>query len=207
MTDEAQPIEYRGVAVLMALGEDAGPAAPTHIESDAGAIFAAFAGAGHYSHVAAVYEEAHRQSRVSLAPLSLCLWSESRVQVLASQDDDLTSAAWIGDIPGFALDQYTRPGLAAIRQFAYSNPAWREFAERWRLPRSDWPRAVGELLFRAEGAVVTNRRTWEVGQRLYARSLQVGCFMPEAAVPDGWALILREGVNINQLRARTLSTS
>jgi hypothetical protein len=206
MTDEALPVEYRAVAVMIVLGENAGPATPTHLKPDPGAIFAAFAGAGRYSHVAAIYEQAYRQARFPLAPLALCLWSESRGIEFAGTDDDLPLATWIGEIPGFALDQYTRPGLAAIRQFAYSNPAWRVFAERSAIPRSDWPKAAGELLFRAEGAVVTNRRVWTTGQRLYARSMLLGCFMPEQAVAEGCTLILRELPHIDQQRSRSLTS-
>ena len=110
------------------------------------------------------------------------------------------SHSWLGDIPGFALDQYTRGGLAAIRQFAYSNPSWRDFAGRWAIPRADWTKATGELLFRAEGAVVTNRRTWTTGQQLRELSGALGCFMPPSAVPEGLALIVRELPHIDRLR-------
>ncbi len=204
MTDEAQPVAHRGVAVLIALGVPTGPAAPTHIASDPGAIFGSFTEAGRYSHVAAIYEEAYRQSRLALAPLSLCLWSGSRGVELAGRDDDLPPVTWIGEIPGFSLDQYTRPGLAAIRSFSHSSRAWRDFAERWQITRSDWPKAAGELLFRAEGAVVTNRRVWGVGQGLFARSMVLGCFMAESAVPEGLALIRHELPNLGRARAKSL---
>jgi hypothetical protein len=207
MTDEAAPIEQRGVAVLMALGEDAGAAAPVHIRPDPSGIFGGFAGAGRYSHVSAIYEEAYRQSRLALAPLALCLWSESRLQVLATHDDDLPPVTWIGEVPSFSLDQYTRPGLAAIRRYAFSSPAWREFAERWSIPRREWIKAAGELLFRAEGAVVTNRRTWTTGQSLYETSGVLGCFLPVEAVREGRALIRRELPAIDQQRRLSTTTT
>jgi len=205
--DERQPVTHRGVAVLVAMGEEAGPAAPTHIRPDPGAVFAAFANAGSDSHVAVTYEYAFRQARFSLAPLSLCLWSESRGIELSGEDDDLPPVTWLGDIPRFALDQYTRPGLAAIRRYAYSSRPWRDFAERWRIARADWPKAAGELLFRVEGAVVTNRRVWGTGKRLYEKSGGLGCFMPEAAVTDGMVLIVRELTLIDKLRELSLPTT
>ena len=207
MTDEAQPIGRRGVAVLLALGEDAGPAAPTHIRPDPGAVFEAFTQAGRYSHVAAVYNVAYRTVRLSLAPLSLCLWSASRDAGMEGVDDDLPPVAWFGDAPSFAYDQYTRGGLAAIRRFAYTSPSWRDFAGRWGIPRVDWTKAAGELLFRAEGAVVTNRRTWTTGQQLREISGGLGCFMPAEAVGECLALIVRELPHIDRLRGHTLGVN
>lgn len=200
MTDERQPVVRRAVAVLLVHGEDAGPAAPLHIAPDPGAVFAAFGEAGRYGHVAATYHQAFRQSRVSLAPLSLCLWPDSRDIELSGMDDDLPPVSWLGEAPSFAYDQYTRPGLAAIRRYAFTSPAWQEFAGRWRIARSDWPKAAGELLFRAEGAVLANRRAWATGRTLYARSGTLGCFMPFAATPEGMALIVRELPLIDQIR-------
>lgn len=202
MTDETQPPAHCGAAALMALGEDAGGAAPCHIGRDPGAIFAAFSEAGRFSHVSAIYEAAFRKSGLALAPLSLCLWSQSRGIGLTGSDDDVPPVTWIGAVPSFALDQYTRAGLTAIRRFAYSSRTWHEFADSRQISRSDWPKAVGELVFRTEGAVVTNRRVWEPGMQLFARSGVLGCFMPEAAVPQGRELIRRELRLLNALRLR-----
>ncbi len=203
--DDRRPVEHRAVAVLMALGEDAGPASPTHIPPDPDAILAAFANADRHSHVAVIYAEAHRQSRLALAPLSLCLWATSRLQALAQSDDRLPPVTWLGEIPSYSLDQYTRSGKAAISLFAYSSRPWRAFAERWHIGRTDWTKAAGELLFRAEGAVVTNRRNWNLGNRLFARSSTLACFMPESAVPEGKALMVRELPSIYSARAQALS--
>jgi hypothetical protein len=48
---------------------------------------------------------------------------------------------------------------------------------------------------------VTNRGRWDLGQRLYARSGVVGCFMPEAAVPSGKDLIRASLPYIDRLRS------
>jgi len=205
ITDDTAPIAQRGAAVLIAIGEATGHA-PIHIPPDPGAVFEAFAGAGRYSHVAALYREAFRFSRLSLAPLSLSLWSESRGIDVSGDDDDLPPVTWIGDLPGYALDQYTRPGLAAIRRFASTNPEWKAFADGWHIPRADSPKAVGELQFRGESAKVTNRRIWGAGQTLYKESSTLACFMPEEAVTEGLTLILRESPHMAILRAEQLHT-
>ena len=205
MIDDTAPTGQRGAAVLIAIGEATGHA-PTHIAPDPGAVFEAFSGAGRSSHVAALYREAYRLSRLSLAPLSLCLWSESRGIEVSGEDDQLPQVTWIGDLPGYALDQYTRPGLAAIRRFASTNGDWTAFANRWDIPRADWPKAVGELQFRGESAKVMNRRIWGAGETLYMRSSTLASFMPEEAVHEGLSLILRECPHMAILRAEQLHT-
>ena len=79
-------------------------------------------------------------------------------------------------------------------------------ADRWDIPRTDWPKAVGELHFRGESAKVTNRRIWGAGQTIYKRSSTLACFMPEEAVNEGLSLILRESPHMAILRAEQLHT-
>ena len=199
--DETMEIGERGAAVLIAVGEDAGPAAPDHIQSDPAAVFNAFAEAGSYSHVAASYHQAYRQTRLALAPLSLCLWrSSSTADHMSGSDDDLPPVGWAGNQPTFVFDQYVRGGKAAIRSYVARSTAWAAFAEEAGVARSSWIAAAGELLFRADGARVTNRRAWATGLDLYARSMRVGCFMEAQWVDRGLALIVRELPLIDQLR-------
>ena len=76
IVDEDREIGERGAAVLIATGDDAGPAAPTHIAPDAGAVFEAFSRSSYIGHVVVAYQEAYRQNRLALAPLSLCFVAE-----------------------------------------------------------------------------------------------------------------------------------
>ena len=199
--EETREIGERGAAVLIALGEDAGPAAPDHIQAEPAAVFNAFAEAGSFSHVAVSYHQAYRQTRLALAPLSLCLWrSSSSCNQLQGVDDTLSPVVWAGDVPTFAFDQYVRGGKAAIRSYVARSTAWAAFAEEAGIARSAWIAAAGELLFRADGARVTNRRAWATGLDLYARSMRVGCFMEAQWVDSGLALIVRELPLIDQLR-------
>jgi hypothetical protein len=115
--DEDRDIAERAVAILIATGEDAGAAAPTHINADPNAIFGAFTDAGWFGHVAATYRQAYRLTGLALAPLSLALWRTSTDADMRGQDDDIPGTHWIGDVPGYALDQYTRTGKAVIRDY------------------------------------------------------------------------------------------
>ncbi|MCZ4344329.1 hypothetical protein O4H52_22275, partial [Sphingomonadaceae bacterium G21617-S1] len=64
---------------------------------------------------------------------------------------------------------------------------------------------AGELLFRAEGALLARRRLWDVGRDLYLRSATVGCFMPPCGVPSGLALIREQLPALHQIRRDVLA--
>ena len=200
IVDPTRDIGERGAAVLLAIGENAGPAAPDHIKPDPGAVFAAFSRMGKLGPVVVGYQEAYRQNRLALALLSLCFWPESAFDTDTESDDDLPPVTWAGGVPTFCWDQYTSRGKHAVRLFIQQNAEWRAFASRWAIPTGDHIAAAGELLFRLEGARVTNRRQWSVGLDLYTRSQPLGCYMPAEAVDEGLALILRQLPHIDQLR-------
>lgn len=205
MVDEDQEVGRRGVAVLLALGENCGSEAPAHILPDPEAVFEAFAQSGQFGHVAAVYSEAHRLTRVPLAPLTLCLWRASAVQSIVRADDALPEATFIGSTPSFALDQYTRGGKAALRAYVGTSTGWKELAAKAGLARAEHAAAAGELLFRVEGAVVSQRRRWPTGSKLAQLSETAGCFLASEFVHEGKTLIRSELPLMNILRHRALS--
>lgn len=65
--------------------------------------------------------------------------------------------------------------------------------------------AAGELLFRVEGAALTKRATWALARGLRDRSLNVGCFVEEAAVRPGLRVILEDLPLLHQFRADRLA--
>jgi hypothetical protein len=135
----------------------------------------------------------------------MCLWPASFRYVLEGTDDDLPPTTWVGDIPTWALDQYTRGGKAAIRSYIGQSSEWKCFARDAAV--TDHVAAAGELLFRTEGAQVANRRQWPVGIDLYERSQPIACFMPLEAVSEGLSLIRRQLPHIDHLRAGYITTN
>ena len=78
----------------------------------------------------------------------------------------------------------------------------------WGIPPSDEIAAAGELLFRAEGAKVTNRRQWRAGSMPYMPDQKLyGCYVPPHAVPEGLALITRQLSLIDRLRLGSIPTT
>lgn len=200
----------RAVVTLLVLGGEGSSPIPDHLAPDPELVFSSF---GFLGPIVGVYREAFRQTGLALAPLSLCLLSQVQLQPLANGalqslanwGEELPPVRWIGAVPSFALDQYTRVGLAAVRQYCRTSTAWRRLSKRWEIPWSHQPKAAGELLFRLDGARLTNRREWPLGRQTFSRSATLGCFLPEDAVDEASALMRREMPLIEQLRCQSTS--
>lgn len=196
----------QAVAALIALGQNAGCSAPTFDRAATNKLFDAFEASGRFSHVASVYREAHRLSGIPLAALNLCLWPHQQsLQSVAR--DELSATCWIGEIPSFALDQYTRTGKATIRRYALQSEQWRDFCGTHSIPDKLRAPAAGEILFRIEGAVVDQRRIDNQSAALLTRSAPLGCFMPPDAVASAKALIRRQLPLIDDIRRALLPSS
>lgn len=172
--------------------------------NDVDALFAAVGSSN--ADAAWFYRQAFTKSRLGLAAASLILLTsaEAGTGSLAMKDDDLPDTDWIAGVPAYALDQYTRSGRRALQRFVIENGSWRSFARSYQLGEAAQLKAAGELLFRAEGALLKRRRHWDVGRDLYLRSATVGCFMPPCAVPSGLALIREQLPDLNRFRRGVL---
>lgn len=189
----------QAVAALIALGQNAGCSAPAFNRAAANKLFDAFEASGRFSHVVSVYREAHRLSNVPLAALNLCLWPHQQsLQSVAR--DELSATCWIGEIPSFALDQYTRTGKAAIRRYALQSEQWRDLCEAHSIPTKLRTVAAGEILFRVEGAAVTQRRIDDQSAALFDRSTCLGCFMKPDVVATAKAILRRQLPLIDEIR-------
>lgn len=157
--------------------------------------------AGEHADGAVIMAHAFDLSREPLAAFNLLLLDSSRCAGLTpSNDDPLPAVKWRRGVPSFALDQYTRTGRAALTRFARQNPAWIEFTRRCALSPSNSAKAAGELLFRVDGAAVTARRNWALGQALREASAKIGCFLPAEEVEEGSAIIRSELAVLNEIR-------
>lgn len=156
--------------------------------------------------VRTTYAWAFRKTRLSLAPISVLLIAvEGSIQdTLVSFDDSIPPHRLLHGIPGFALDQYTRTGRRAIRDFLTASERWRDFATSAGLSILEQHAAVGELVFRAEGAVVTRRCSWDIARVLFQQSSVMGCHIAPELVDEGIPLIRSELPLLDDLRERRL---
>ncbi len=182
----------RGAAALMLMGHLADYSGRTAPQ----ALFEAFGGNAE----TAVCREAFRLTRVPLPGLMLCLLMKP-VQVIAHTDDPTSSVVWNGEVPTFAMDQYTRSGRALIRDFALGSRQWNALCDYEQIARGDRIAAAGELVFRVDGAAATQRLIGADRLQLRRRSAPLGCHLPPTLVPAATAIIRRQLPYLDKSRA------
>jgi hypothetical protein len=91
----------------------------------------------------------------------------------------------IDDIPGWALDVYSREGRAAFARFLDTDaPAARWVRDNVRPARR--LAFLGHIVFRVEGGLVTNRMRWPLADEL-RRQTDVECSGPDC--PDATEIL------------------
>lgn len=79
--------------------------------------------------------------------------------------DDIPPTTMIGEVPGWCIDWYTRPGRAAIRGFINRDTPTGRWLKANIAPR-DRAEVLGGLVFRVEGGCVRRRLQWPAGSWL-----------------------------------------
>ncbi len=160
------PVEIRAIAMWLALGTDRRRS--SHMPFRRGnpdAVFNTLFEAGWPNTLIEVCREGWRRTNEVLAPFVLLLWRDFSGQVPTIAADDLPAERLIGGVPGWAFDQYSREGKAALRLFLNS-PA---DVARWiraNIVDVDQLRFLGNLVFRVEGGAVDRRLRWGLGDQL-----------------------------------------
>ncbi|MWB77967.1 hypothetical protein GLS40_08030 [Pseudooceanicola sp. 216_PA32_1] len=83
-------------------------------------------------------------------------------------DDPMPPEVLIGDLPGWALDQFTREGKAALTRLAATTSGVAAMTAAL-VPKPERVRLLGRLLFRVEGSLLTNRVGGDLSDRLHAQ--------------------------------------
>lgn len=142
---------------------------------DAAAVFDILVETGRSSHVVATCRAAWRISR---NPMSLLLPIVWELWMLTGQADTVTDdlmppVQTLGDVPGYALDQFTRIGNNVSRALLREDESLRQILNDADVPTGQQARAVGDLLFISEGGLLARRANWAIGDqlRLPARQL------------------------------------
>jgi hypothetical protein len=151
---------------------------------------------------ALTYQWALGKSQLPLATASILISEVDRTRspIQASRSDLIPLSTSICGIPAYALDQYTRAGRAAVRDFVDQSIEWKQFAHDTGLSRGNQISAAGELLFRVESAVVDRRREWGFGIEIANASCRVGCFLPEGSVDAAKSIVRTNIPMINEFR-------
>lgn len=152
----------RGVAALAM----AGVLAEGQRQNEACGVFDIFAETSRSTHVVATCRAAWKLSRNPMAlllPLIWGHWPDADHQVA---DDALPPAQMLDEVPGYALDQFTRIGNTISRALLRDDGELRQMLNDAGIPVGQQARAVGDLLFICEGGLLTNRAIWGIGDQL-----------------------------------------
>ena len=97
-------------------------------------------------------------------------------------DHPIPPEVFVGDVPGWALDMFTREGKAALSRLLCTNSSVAELVSSL-VPEPRRVRFLGRLLFRVEGSVLANRVGGDLAERLHAQqSFQTLGVDPQDAV-------------------------
>jgi hypothetical protein len=163
IADAESPIEQRAISA-MAMG---GCLADGQSHADPCGVFDVMADMGHFSHVAETCRAAWKVSRnpmTLLLPLVWQLYMQTEQHSIAS--DPVPAVKMIGDVPGYALDQFTRKGNQISRAYLEEDHELRNLLEQAGVTKGAYARTLGDVLFLIEGSLVINRIIWPYAERL-----------------------------------------
>lgn len=120
------------------------------------------------------------------------------------KDDDFPEECMIGSVPSWALDLFTRRGLAAYALYAKRSDRFRGYLRRAGTDGTQAKRIVGNLLFRVEGGLVRHRLQWPMAKRLRETADTIGNGVPPEAVAESMALVREEIGLINHCRREVM---
>src|SRR3569832_2261006 len=109
--------------------------------------------------------EGHRRSGEVLPIFMTLLAPHLQSEVTTVQDDETPSEMMVGQVPGFCLDMYTRPGRAALAKFIEGSTE----TARWvgaHIPPRQRVTFLGTIYFRLEGQCTRRRFRWGTGDEL-----------------------------------------
>ena len=152
---------------------------------------------------------AWRLSRCPLVLLMPLIWEVWIARCSdAVIDDPFPPVSHIGDLPGYAIDQFTRAGIQVSRRLLARDAELQRLLVEGGVARSDQHRTVGDLIFLVEGGALARRTIWPTGDalrlpyRCLADTVALGSLLPEAV-----QRVARQGPLIGHLREQFLTPS
>jgi hypothetical protein len=148
----------------LVLARDSGLSAPDWVVEGAIPILEAQLKQG-ISTLVEMAREGFRRTREVLAPFTVLLWPSRQSAHPILADDDMPPEIMVGDVPGWALDTYTREGRRALKLFLQSDCA----SARWinaNVPAGRRVNLRGNIVFRIEGGLVSRRSRWPMADEL-----------------------------------------
>lgn len=118
-----------------------------------------------------------------------------------TEDDQFPPEAMIGEVPGWALDIYSREGRTSLEAFLNGASAAATWV-RGHIRPTQRMRFLGAMLFRVEGGLVKQRLRWSVGDEL-RKTMDVECHGPQCHdAAEVLALMGSDIALLNRIRTR-----
>lgn len=115
----------------------------------------------------AICREGYRKTGEALPPLLALLALENGLRD-ETTNDRLPEEEMIGQVPGWALDMFTREGKLALTRLLATNAGVAELA-RSMMPKHERVGFLGQVLFRVEGGVLSRRVGGDLSDRLHSQ--------------------------------------
>ena len=160
------PIHIRARAAWFAAGTNRWRSA--HLPSRPGnakILFDAMGASEAEAETVAIARQGWRKLGEALCPFTAMLKPFAPADFSATTDDDLPPEVFIGDLPGWCLDQYSREGRRALQVFMEGGT----LTARWvraHIPVRERIPFLGGIVFRAEGGLLRSRLRWALGDEL-----------------------------------------
>ena len=163
----SDPLPIRALALWYALGTNRRPSSQLRPRrGDPAASFDGLGNAGISEGVVEIAREGFKKTSEVLAPFVALLHPQWLAQNDATTEDDaLPPETMIGDLPGWALDIYTREGRAALAAFISGTTETARWV-RAHIPPRQRVAFLGGIVFRVEGQCCRRRVHWPTGDQL-----------------------------------------
>jgi hypothetical protein len=195
-------VPERALALWYALGTEGDRSTLVSRRGDPRVVFEQLCEAEWPHTIVEVTPEGFRRTRTVLCPLVALLACEAS-QAAQMENDDLPTEDLIGDVPGWALDVYTREGRAAFARLLETDAP----AARWVQRNVRQARRVsflGHVVFRVEGGLVANRVLWPLAEEL-RRQVDVECSGPECRDASEILELMRDDIpRLNDARVAVM---
>lgn len=127
----------------------------------------------------AIAREGWRKLGEVLCPLVAMLMPLRVSGPATTTDDDLPPEVYIGDLPGWALDQYSREGRRVLEKFIEGQTQTARWV-RAHIPPRQRLAFIGGIVFRCEGGLLRCRLRWSVADEL-RHAYEVKCAGPNCS--------------------------
>jgi hypothetical protein len=160
------PLHIRALAAWFAAGTNWRRS--SHLPSRSGnptVLFDAFLASGAEAETVAVARQGWRKLGEVLCPFTAMLRPFAPADLSDTTHDHLPPETFIGDLPAWSLDQYSREGRHALQGFNEGDSKTARWVRAHIMPRQRIA-FLGGIVFRAEGGLLRSRLRWVRGDEL-----------------------------------------